>query len=62
MIKDRESILRNVHQFLGINVACPPLEESHSPFDIAQDAISYAKPTLPQAGIYNDKIGDTESE
>jgi hypothetical protein len=50
VIKDRESILRNVHQ----NVACPPLEESHS--------ISYAKPALPQAGIYNDKIGDTKSE
>jgi hypothetical protein len=54
VIKDRESILRNVHQISGINVACPPLEESHS--------ISYAKPALPQAGIYNDKIGDTESE
>jgi hypothetical protein len=43
VIKDRERILRNGHQFLGINVACPPLEESH---------ISYAKPVLPQAGIY----------
>jgi len=43
-----------VHQFLGINIACPPLEESHS--------LSYAKPALPQAGNCNDKIGDTESE
>ena len=56
MIKDRESILRNVHQILGINVACPPLEESHSPFDIAQDALSYAKPALPQSGISNEKL------
>jgi len=62
VIKDRESILRNVHQFLGINVACPSLEESHSPFNIAQDTLRYAKPALPQAGIYNNKIGDTESE
>jgi hypothetical protein len=54
VIKDRESILRNVHQISGINVACPPLEESHS--------ISYAKPALPQAGIYYDKIGDIDSE
>ena len=51
-----------MHQILGINVACPPLEESQSPFDVAQDALSYAKPALRQAGIYNDKIGDTESE
>jgi hypothetical protein len=48
VIKDRERILRNIHQFLGINVACPPLEESH---------ISYAKPALPQAGIYYYQIG-----
>jgi hypothetical protein len=54
VVKDREGILRNEHQLLGINVACPPLEESHS--------LSYAEPTLPQAGIYNDKIGTTESE
>jgi hypothetical protein len=49
VIKDRERILRNKHQYLGINVACPTLEESH---------ISYAKPALPQAGIYEDKIGN----
>jgi hypothetical protein len=48
VIKDRERILRNGHQFLGINVACPPLEESHT---------SCTKPALPQAGIYDDKIG-----
>jgi|TARA_B110000971_G_scaffold162785_1_gene166492 hypothetical protein len=54
VIKDRKSILRNEHPLLGINVACPHLEESHS--------LSYAEPTLPQAGIYNDKIGTTESE
>ena len=54
VVKDREGIFRNEHQLLGINVACPPLEESHS--------LSYAEPTLPQAGIYNDKIGTTESE
>jgi hypothetical protein len=62
VIKDCESILRNVHQILGINVACSPLEESHSPFDIAQDGLRCAKLALPQAGIYHDKIGDTESE
>jgi hypothetical protein len=62
VIKDRESILRNVHQILGINIACQPMAENRSPFDIAQDALRYAKPALPQAGIYNDKIGDTESE
>jgi hypothetical protein len=48
VIKDRERILRNKHQYLGINVACPTLEESH---------ISYAKPALPQAGIYYYQIG-----
>jgi hypothetical protein len=54
VIKYREGILRNEHQFLGISLACPSLEGSHS--------LSYAKPALPQAGIYNAKIGTTESE
>jgi hypothetical protein len=54
VVKDREGILRNEPQLLGINVAGLPLEENHS--------LSYAKPALPQAGIYNDKIGTTESE
>jgi hypothetical protein len=48
VIKDRARILRNNHQYLGINVACPTLEESH---------ISYAKHALPQAGIYYYQIG-----
>jgi hypothetical protein len=43
-----------MHQFLVRNAACPPLEESY--------ILSYAKPALPQAGIYNDQMGDTESE
>jgi hypothetical protein len=46
--------LKNVHQFLGGNAPCPSLEESH--------ILSYAKPALPQAGIYKDQMGDTESE
>jgi hypothetical protein len=51
-----------VHQFLGIHLAFQLVGESHSPFEIAQDALCYAKPALPQAGIYNNKICDTESE
>jgi hypothetical protein len=43
-----------VHQFLGRNASCPPLEQSY--------INSYAKPALPQAGIYKDKMDDTESE
>jgi len=39
---------------VSINIACPTLYEIHS--------LNYDKPTLPQAAIYDDKIGDIESE
>jgi hypothetical protein len=62
VIKYCENVLRNNHQFLGVNIARTPLEESHIHFYIAQDTLRYAKPALPQAGIYNDKIGDIDLE
>jgi hypothetical protein len=62
VIKDCESILRNGHQFLVIYLAWKPVAESHSLSEIAQDTLRYAKPALPQVGMYNNKICDTESE